>query len=213
VKTGTGSVAKSVRTHNILPENRYNSVQMTLNGLVPSTIYDIHCFHLSHGIISNTAASVETDLGSLTGVSLVPGVTTGGAAATTYTLTFTHETSLASGVKIYLTLYNNYDTVQAIAKGGSTAECGARITSVTSGGVDVVSTDACDVTANVLELTINHVLNVVSGTRGTELILVLTNDDDKMDFETNPVTGSVVTFDLVVDGHAPLLQQDGFITT
>merc|ERR1712167_270069 len=94
VKTGTGSVAKSVRTHNILPENRYNSVQMTLNGLVPSTIYDIHCFHLSHGIISNTAASVETDLGSLTGVSLVPNAKTGGVTPSTLTLKFTHETSL-----------------------------------------------------------------------------------------------------------------------
>ena len=32
---------------------------MTLNGLIPDTEYDIYCFHLSHGIISNY--NVRTD--------------------------------------------------------------------------------------------------------------------------------------------------------
>ena len=65
-------------------------------------------------------------------------------------------------------------------------------------------------TTDVLELTINGVSNVASGTRGTEFILVLTDDDSKLNLPTNPASDSVVTFDLTVDGHGPLLQQYGW---
>jgi len=205
----SNGVAKSVRTHNIVPENMFSSLQMSLNGLEPNIEYDIYCHHLFHGIISNTANTVVTDKGSLTGVSLVPGAKTGDATAATLTLTFTHETSLASGVKILLTLYKNYDDKLGIV---ATGDCADQITTVTSGGQDIAGTHACAelTTTDVLELTINGVSNVASGTRGTEFILVLTDDDSKLNLPTNPASDSVVTFDLTVDGHGPLLQQYGW---
>merc|ERR1711981_1345742 len=92
--TDSNIIAKSVRTHNIVPEDMFSSLQMSLNGLEPATAYDIYCFHLSHGIISNTAATVKTDKASLTGVKVAPTGDDRAGAYTSLTLTFTHEKPL-----------------------------------------------------------------------------------------------------------------------
>lgn len=216
VKTGTGSVAKSVRTHNILPENRYNSVQMTLNGLSPSTIYDIHCFHLSHGIISNTAASVETDLGSLTGVSLVPSATAAGAFPT-LTLKFTHEVELAVGATITLKLYKNYESVSTVALTATGTDqqvaCGNRLT-IKSGSQVVTGAHTCGADNNLLTMTLADAgSTIASGTRGTEVEIAMASDDTNLHLPDNPAAGTIITFDVEVSDHGKLLQQDGWKTT
>jgi hypothetical protein len=211
VKTGTGSVAKSVRTHNILPENRYNSVQMTLNGLAPSTIYDIHCFHLSHGIISNTAATVETDLASLTGVSIVASDKAGAVAAdATVTITFTHETSLGSGDTITLSLYTDFDTKQEITDAdASVTDCSGKV-AITSNNNNVAITSCAETGTDDLLITLSGT-STVTGTSGNVMIITLT-DGTALQFADNAAAGAVVTLDLDVSGHGKLLQQDGWVT-
>jgi hypothetical protein len=218
VETLSGVIAKSVRTHNILPENRFNSIQMTLNGLTPSTIYDVHCFHLSHGIISNTAATTVTDLASLTGVSLVPDATAKGAIGT-LTLKFTHEISLASGFTVKLRLYTDYSAVQAIA---TTTDCGDQITTVTSqpsssGSVasPISGTHACAEVSStdVLQITVNGVSEVSSGSSGNEVVILLTNHASKLVIPNNLPEGTKVTMDLEVANHAKLRQQVAWTTT
>jgi hypothetical protein len=218
VETLSGVIAKSVRTHNILPENRFNSIQMTLNGLTPSTIYDVHCFHLSHGIISNTAATTVTDLASLTGVSLEPDVTAKGAIGT-LTLKFTHEISLASGFTVKLRLYTDYSAVQAIA---TTGDCGDQITTVTSqpsssGSVasPISGTHACAEVSStdVLQITVNGVSEVSSGSSGNEVVILLTNHASKLVIPNNLPEGTKVTMDLEVANHGKLRQQVAWTTT
>merc|ERR1719163_1868911 len=129
----SNGLAKSVRTHNIVPEDMFSSLQMSLNGLEPDTLYDIYCFHRSHGIISNSGATVKTDKGSLTGVSLVPSAKTTGLALTSLTLTFTHEVALASDALIKIKLYENYDAASLMAfSAGTATNCGSQLT-ITSG--------------------------------------------------------------------------------
>jgi hypothetical protein len=211
VKTGSGVIAKSVRTHNILPENIFNSIQVTLNGLTPSTTYDIHCFHLSHGIISNTDA-LGTDLASLTGVSLLPNTLVAGAYAT-LTLTFTHEKALAANAEILLTLYSDYN--QQTITGGTGTTCGDKVTTHTSNGAEIIGAHTCAITSNVLKVVlITNGSPVASTSTGSEVILVLTDGaNSDLNLENNAAVGTVVTYDLEVTGHGKLLQRDGWTTT
>ena len=213
VKTGTGVIAKSVRTHNILQENIFNSLQMALNGLSPSLEYDIYCYHSSHGIISNTATTVKTDLASLTAVSLVSTDESGtfDAGADTVTLTFTHEASLGSGNTIRLSLYTDFDTKQAIEDADATVTDCSSLVAITVGGNTVAVTSCAEDGENDLLITLSG-SSTVSGSSGNVMTVVLTHNT-ALQFETNAAAGAKVTFNLEVTGHGKLLQQPGWTTS
>lgn len=208
----SNGLAKSVRTHNIVPEDMFSSLQMSLNGLEPDTAYDIYCFHRSHGIISNIATSVRTDKASLTGVTVAPTGDDFAGVYTSLTLTFTHEKSLAAGATIALKLYNDYDTAQTITI-NTPANCGDYITTITSGGQTITGAHSCAVASNVLTITlVTGGSTVASGTRGTDVEIVLTRNSNDLAIPDNAAAGTVVTYDLEVSGHGKLQQQDGWTT-
>jgi len=211
--TDTNIIAKSVRTHNIVPEDMFSSLQMSLNGLEPDTGYHIYCFHRSHGIISNVASTVRTDKASLTGVTVAPTGDDFAGAYTSLTLTFTHEKSLAAGATIALKLYNDYDTAQTLTASATPATCGAQITTITSGGQTISGSHTCAAASNELTVTLDTGgSTVASGTRGTQVIIVLTDDASNLNLADNAAAGTVVTYDLEVSGHGKLQQQDGWTT-
>lgn len=197
----TNGVTKSVRTNNIVQENIFNSVQMTLNGLTPNTIYDIHCFHLSHGIISNIDQSVKTDLASLTGVSLTA-TTSAGVDPGTLTLTFTHEGLLSGATAVVIVeIFHNY----AKAEFTDTSDCKSAQT-VQSGGTDVNGAEVCTGLASTNEWkTTFHATG--SSSAGSQVVITLTNPGNMI--PNNPsVANSILTFHLDVSGHSKLLHQE-----
>ena len=103
----------------------FRSVQMTLNGLTPFQAYEIHCYHAAHDVISYTDTSnnalAKTDLASLSGVAIAMSDEAGAWVTGTLTVTFTHEKTLLSTNKIYLALYDNFESVQTLTIGGSCA--------------------------------------------------------------------------------------------
>jgi hypothetical protein len=203
--TSSGSlVTDSVNTYNIMQEEIFNSLQLTLNGLDPDTTYDIYCFHLMHGVISNTGASVKTDLAALTSVSLQPDSTSAGGAITTLTLTFTHEKALAGSSAITVELYHDYDTMLNLA---NTADCaGVGVLETQSDGVDINGAETCTglTTTDKWVVTLH---NTGSSAAGSVVTLVLTNPSSMI--PANPATGTI-TFHLEVTGHRTLLHRDGW---
>ena len=199
VKTASGVVAGSVRTVNVLQQNIFSSVQMTLNGLIPDTEYDIHCFHLSHGIISNN--DVKTDKAALTGVSLNPFNATADQNFDSLTLTFTHEKSLESGGTVVLKLYEYYDSALSV---GSTCT----VSTATSNGVTISGSHSCAISDKSITLTLGGASTVSSSSSGNTVVFKVASSGFK-----NPQSASTpVTFDLKVTGHSESLQQVGWWT-
>ena len=202
VKTANGVVSDSVRTVNVIQRNIFSSVQMTLNGLIPDTEYDIYCFHMSHGIISNN--DVKTDKAALTSVSLVPSITTAAQAFGTLTLTFTHEKSLGVADTIVLKLYEYYDS--ALTVGSSDGSCS--LTTTTSNGITISGSQSCSRSSieKSITFTLGGASTVSSSSSGNIVVFKLSSSELK-----NPTSASTpVTYDLTVTGHSQLLQQEGW---
>merc|ERR1711988_180578 len=118
----------------------------------------------------------------------------------------------AAGATIALKLYDDYDTEQTLTASATPADCGARITTITSGGQTITGSHTCEATSNVLTISLDTGGSIVaSGTRGTEVVIVLTDNAD-LNLADNAAAGTLVTFDLEVAGHDKLQQQNGWTT-
>lgn len=219
VKTLSGVVAKSVTTNNIVKKNRFRSVQMTLNGLTPFQEYEIHCYHAAHDVISYTDTSnnalAKTDKASLSGVTITMSDKEGEWVGKTLTVTFTHEKTLSSGKEIYLALYDNFDSEQALTIGVSCADY-IIITSSVEGSLSGHTCTKTTFPANghnqVLKITLGAASTVPATSSGTELVIQLTNTDTHLLFPSNPAAGTKVTLDLEVGDHTRLEQIEGWTT-
>merc|ERR1711991_178604 len=99
---------------------------------------------------------------------------------------------------------NDYDTAQTLTASATPATCGAQITS---------GSHTCAAASNELTVTLDTGgSTVASGTRGTQVIIVLTDDASNLNLADNAAAGTVVTYDLEVSGHGKLQQQDGWTT-
>lgn len=211
VKTLSGVITKSTRTNNILVQNMFKSVQMTLNGLTPFTEHEIHCYHAAHGVISE-GNRIFTQLGSLTGVSLSPSVLGNGNSPGTITLTFTHERDLVATNTIKLKLYDSYDSVQLTTH---QTNCKNNLV-VRSGGTSgaILATNDCTVSSSELVITLatGATSTVTSGSSGTQIVIEMT-DSTELNFVNNPAALTEVLFDLDVVGHGKITKQHGYTTS
>jgi hypothetical protein len=215
--TDSNIIAKSVRTHNIVPEDIFKTVQMTLNGLTPFTAYDLYCYHSSHGIISNTDdAYTTTDKASLTSVGVIASDrnlawTDGG----TIKLTFTHEGPLVGGSTIELSLYTNFNSKQAFADGDTTVgDCSAQVAiKSNTANIDLTGLACVDGNTDDLLITLGGTASTIHSAAGSVLEVTLTHDaDGTLRFANNAAAGAKVTFNLDVAGHGILQQQPGWDT-
>jgi hypothetical protein len=213
----TGIVAKSRRTLNVPQKNIFHSVQMTLNGLTPSTEHEIHCYHLMHGIISHNADSATntmTDLASLSGVSITASKESGAIVdGDTIVLEFTHEKSLAATDTITLSLFNGFDNQQVI-KDSDTADvdnCKLQVGITSNNSPVTVTTCAETAGTNNIVITLDSD-STVTGNTGNVMRITFTHGD-LLQFQANRAAGSLVTFDLNVEGHGQVLKRFGWTTS
>ena len=165
--------------------SRHGDQVISLDGLKPSTEYDIYC-HWDDVVFSPQLTVWTADSDRVWDVSLVPGNTAVGASPGTITLTFTHGTALTASENLKLEFYHTTSTT--MFSGNAACGCSGTTTDDGSGGTSLTITTS-NSASGILTI------NLGSGSAAMSTVTIVCN----LNMNVNPTSGTVVLYDFEAD--------------